>query len=402
MEKKIILILFMVACWLEASLQGITRGAQSGEIYMAAPWFVDHNGTHFAIFYSNDNGENITLKYSNVENQPGAMQVGGIIGDATSGTLYNIALNELWVSFDYGENWEFLENFGTAGYAAGFSAGEIFRRSNYNLYRSVNYGETFELIVESLAAPLSDVGNTEGELYGFTGSAGVGYNLFYSTDYGNNFTLIPIDSTVAFWAPAGHFPRISRGTQPGEVFLVSWWAPQNYKIFHSIDTGYSWSQKYESDYIYFIWAINYSAGSEPGSFYVMRNRPNPQFTHNWMYIDYSSDYGESFNTYFHDLDPLTISAKSISKTEVELSASPNPFADKTTIQFTLPGHAGDGMLYIRDMHGKLVRQYDVSGKQRIQWDARNSHGHCVPQGLYFYNIQSGNTISGFKKLLLIH
>ena len=395
-------MLILMACWLEASLQGIARGTQPGEIYIPTWWYIDENGLHHAIFRSTDHGETITLKYSNFESQPGAMQVGGIIGDATPGALYNLALNKLWVSFDYGENWDFLENFGTAGYAAGFSAGEIFRRSNYNLYRSVNYGEIFELIVESLTAPLSDVGNTGGELYGFTGSAGVGYNLFYSTDYGNNFAVIPIDSTVAFWAPAGHFPSISRGTQPGEVFLVSWWAPQNYKIFHSVDTGYSWTQKYESDYIDLIWAIGYTAGREPGSFYVIRNRFNPQGTHFWMYIDYSSDYGETFTTYFHDLDPLTISAKSIKKPEIELSASPNPFADKTTIRFALPGHAGDGMLYIRDTHGKLVRQYDVSGKQRIQWDARNSHGHRVPQGLYFYNIQSGNTISGFKKLLLIH
>ncbi len=91
----------------------ITRGASPGEIYISTDWYLDNYGqVHYAIFHSTDNGENITLKYENIENPPtGEMQVGKVIGDVTPGALYNYGNNELWVSFDYGESWEYREDF---------------------------------------------------------------------------------------------------------------------------------------------------------------------------------------------------------------------------------------------------------------------------------------------------
>jgi hypothetical protein len=382
----------------------ITRGVQPAEIYISTDWYIDNYGDiHYAIFHSTDNGEHIILKYENIETPPpGEMQVGRVLGDATPGALYNWGWNELWVSFDYGESWEYKEDYSYAKYATGFYNGEIYRRSNYNLYRSENYGETFELIVISLSEPLSDVGNQEGELFGFTGSAGIGYNLYHSTDYGLNFLTVPIDSSVAFYSVSGHYPQISRGTEPGELYLVSWWPDDHYKIFHSIDTGYTWTEKYESDYInQYFWEVQYTAGRQPGSFYVMRSTVAPAGDHIWLYIDYSSDYGETFTTYFHDLDSLFTSITSIKKPDYRLSAFPNPFSEETTIKFELPENYKNPVLNICDIHGKIIRQYNITEKKSQQWDGRDGNGNRVPNGVYFYNIKFGNFTSQFKKVLFI-
>jgi len=387
------------------SYSQITRGAVHGELYVSGDWYLENNSIlHYAILRSADNGESISLQYENLETPPpGEMKVGKVLGDATPGTLYNYGNNELWVSFDYGESWEFQENFTYASYATGFSNGEIYRRSNYNLYKSDNYGNSFDLIVESLIEPLSDVGNQSGQLYGFTGSAGIGYKLYYSQDFGNNFTMILIDSLVAFWAPSGQKPLISRGTKPGEIYLVSWTPELHYRIFHSIDTGYSWTQKFESEYIdIYYWSVQFTAGREPGSFYVMRARINPDGDHVWLYIDYSKDYGKTFTTYFHDLDSTITGICGFEIGNIKLSNYPNPFSGHTTFSFDVPANSKNPKLNIYDVYGVLSRQLSVYGKKTQVWDGTDNSGNRVKEGLYLYNISYDNYISQFNKLLIIN
>ena len=402
--KKSLLLLVLFGLFSIIS-QAQTRGALPGEIYKSTATYIGNDGQHYAVFYSADNGKTLSLQYEHVENQPGVMWIGELIGDATPGVVYNnyfYGTNELWVSFNYGVNWEYIEDHSYPKYAAGFCNGEIYRRSDYNLYRSIDYGETFELLVESLTEPLSDVGNQPGELYGFTGTAGIGFNLYHSTDYGNNYNTIFIDSTVAFWAP-GIYPQISRGTQSGELYLVSWWPDYHYKIFHSIDTGYSWTQKFESDYIdIYYWSISYTAGRQAGSFYVSRGRLDPTLNHRLLYIDYSDDYGETFTTYFHELDSLYTSVASIHKPELKLSAVPNPFYGSTTIKFDLPGNWQAPFLNIYNIQGVLIRQYDVRGKRSQQWDGMDNQGIVVSDGVYFFNISYNDLSSRYNKIIFIH
>jgi len=383
----------------------ITRGAQPGELYISGDWYLENNSIlHYAILRSTDNGENISLQYENIETPPpGEMKVGKVLGDATPGAIYNYGSNELWVSFDYGESWGFQENFTYASYATGFSSGEIYRRSNYNLYRSDNYGNTFDLIVESLSEPLSDVGTQSGQLYGFTGSAGIGYKLYYSQDFGNNFIMILLDSLVAFWVPSGQFPKISRGAEQGELYLTSWWPDLHYKIFHSVDTGYTWTEKYESDYIdIYYWSVQFTAGREPGSFYVMRARINPAGDHVWLYIDYSNDYGETFTTYFHDLDSTITNISPFNTCNFKLSNFPNPVKTKTTFRFQFSEGCNNPVLNIYNAYGILIKQFNILGKNLQIWNGMDNKGNRVKEGLYLYNISYDNYSSQFNKLLIVN
>jgi hypothetical protein len=310
------------------------------------------------------------------------------------------------VSFDFGESWDFVENYPYSGfYTSGSNEGEMYKNGTDvagTLYFSNDYGTTFTAKNEDIKFFL-EVGTENGELYGKSGSAGDGYNIKYSNDYGLNFLTIPIDSSVAFWSVSGHHPRISRGTEQGELYLVSWWPDYHYKIFHSTDTGYTWAEKYESDYInVYYWGVQYTAGRQPGSFFVKRCRLDPTSTHTLLYIDYSNDYGETFTTYFHELDSLYTSLTPIINPDIKLSAYPTPFSEKTTIVFELPENCKNPVLNICNIHGKTIRQYNITQKKSQQWDGRDSNGNFLPNGVYLYNINYENIFSQFNKLLFIN
>ncbi|MCK4677636.1 MAG: T9SS type A sorting domain-containing protein [Bacteroidales bacterium] len=391
-------------------LAQITRGAQPGEIYISTDWYMDNYGKiHYAIFHSTDNGEHIALKYENIETPPsGEMKIGKVLGDATPGALYNWGWNELWVSYSYGENWVNVENFGsTPKYTTGCIESEIYKccaNVQGTVWRSIDFGNTFEDIREDIKFKL-EVGVNPGIVYGLANYSypEVGFYLNISNDYALNFIEISIDSAVAFWSVSGHYPQISRGTKPGEIFLVSWWPDYHYKIFHSVDTGYTWTEKFESDYInVYYWRVAYTAGREPGSFYVLRSTVAPAGDHIWLYIDYSSDYGETFTTYFHDLDSLYTSLTPIIKPDIKLSAYPTPFSEKTTIVFDLPNNCNAAVLSIYDISGMLIKQYNVYGNKVQQWDGCNSSGATVKSGLYFYQIKTDEYLSPLNKLMFIN
>jgi len=384
----------------------ITRGASTGEIYIATDWYTDNTGVvHRALFRSIDNGETLTFQYETLNDPPaGEMKLSQVLGDAAPGALYNYGWNELWVSFDYGENWEYREDHpDNAYYICGAIDGVIYKTSWVKLHKSCNFGQTFDLVTDPLTIPVPEAGLADGEFFGINGDAGVGFVLIHTIDYANTYTEIPIDSTVAFWQISGHYPGISRGAEPGELYLVSWWPDYHYKVFYSSDTGQIWHEEYESGYInIFYWGVGYTAGREPGSFYVIRGRLTPSGDHVWLYIDYSNDYGETFTTYFHDLDSLYTSVAQIEKPVLKLSAFPNPFAEKTTIEFEMPENCNNPLLNIYDIKGTLIRQYNITGKNKQLWNGTDGNGCLVPNGVYLYNISSSNTFSSFNKVLFIH
>ncbi|MCB9014733.1 MAG: hypothetical protein H6541_02980 [Lentimicrobiaceae bacterium] len=109
--KNIVFFLVLSFLFAPTAKAQITRGATAGEIYISGEWYLEnHSILHYAIFHSNDNGQNISLKYENIETPPPSeMTVGKVIGDATPGALYNYGNNKLWVSFDYGVSWQYIE-----------------------------------------------------------------------------------------------------------------------------------------------------------------------------------------------------------------------------------------------------------------------------------------------------
>ena len=384
----------------------ITRGAQPGEIFIATDWYADNTGMfHKALFHSENNGENLDLKYETLwEPPPGEMRLGKILGDATPGAIYNYGWHELWISFDFGENWEFREDYPDySRYWGGEHEGTIYKGGWGLLEKSNDYALNFEIVSDPPNCPISDIGIDNGEFHGIDGNAGEKFYLYHTNNYAINYTEIGIDSTVAFWQMGGYFPRISRGAVPGELYLVSWWPDYHYKIFYSADTGYTWTEKFESGYIdTYYWQVDYTAGREPGSFYVLRGRLTPSQTHTWLYIDFSDDYGETFTTWFHDLDSLYTSVPSLQKTNIRIVAFPNPFKTNTTFSFQLPEDFHTPLLNIYDPYGNLINQFKIDGENTQVWDGTDKKGNRVKNGMYFFNISYDNYSSQFNKLLILN
>ncbi|MCX6234520.1 MAG: hypothetical protein NT175_07325 [Bacteroidetes bacterium] len=261
MKKSPILIFFF--CLFSIISQAQTRGALPGEIYIASETYGGYDGVHYAVFYSSDNGKTLRLQYEHVENQPGVMWIGGLIGDATPGVIYNqyiYGMDKWWVSFDYGVNWEFRgDNPGYTQFFSGVNPGLIFKGNYEGFFKSTDYGLSFELLPITVICPFTEVGFVEPEFFGIYGEPGVGYNFVHTVDYGQTYTEISIDSSIAFWQVSGRYPKISRGTEPGELYLVSWWPDYHYKIFRTIDSGYSWTRKFESGGIGLDWSLGYQA-----------------------------------------------------------------------------------------------------------------------------------------------
>ncbi len=402
MQRKILSIILFIICTLGAlsSQSQITRGAVEEEIYLSTSWYADNDGVHYAIYHSTDNGETIELKYENLETPPeDEMKIGRVLGDADAGALYNYRSNELWSSFDFGETWVSRQNsYGYGQYFTGEDSGKIFR-GDTAFSVSTDFGSSFEVLPVDAICPFTEIGFTEAEFYGIYGVAGSYYHFVHTIDYGQSCTETSIDSTVAFWAPGGHYPQISRGTQSGEIYLVSWWLNSTYKIFYSTDTGNTWTEQFESEYID-AYEISYSAGREPGSFYVMHSQLSESCDHILLYIDYSSDYGQTFTSWFHNLDSLYTSVHKINKDKIEISAYPNPFSIKTTITCKLPENCNNAVLQIYNIHGDLIKQYSLKTNKKQLWNGRDENENRVPKGIYLYNVKYNSFQSQTKKLII--
>jgi hypothetical protein len=83
---------------------------------------------------------------------------------------------------------------------------------------------------------------------------------------------------------------------------------------------------------------------------------------------------------------------------------PNPFNPTTTISFSLP-RSGETRLDIYDILGKhvttLLNETMGAGNFRVVWDGSDKNGTKVASGMYIYRIQSGNSFTAVKKMLMV-
>ncbi len=87
------------------------------------------------------------------------------------------------------------------------------------------------------------------------------------------------------------------------------------------------------------------------------------------------------------------------KPPAPLRVSPNPFAERTAIAFTL-SKPGDVELSIHDLSGRLVRRVTAArfdaGDHRIEWDGRSDAGAQAAAGLYFVRFNGAGVAAEAK------
>jgi subtilisin family serine protease len=83
---------------------------------------------------------------------------------------------------------------------------------------------------------------------------------------------------------------------------------------------------------------------------------------------------------------------------------PNPFADETTILYSLPG-TDAARIDVFDLGGRLVRTLldspaSAAGEGEVRWDGRDQSGQPSPNGIYFYQLSAGSRRQTKKMMLL--
>lgn len=381
----------------------VTRGSSNGEIYISDAWFFDEEGPRLGIFRSPDNGEHLYVQYSSLETPaPGDMKIREIVSDSTEGILYNYnyTYNELWRSNDYGENWEIIMDNGPIGsFTSGNKQGQIYRGSAGTIWRSSDYGNTFnEINID--ARGIMEVGFASNMLFGLDIADDGTYLLLISDDFGESFSTTPIDTTVARYAIEGHHPELSRGAVEGELYLVSWWPNYHFKIFYSQDYGTTWTEQYESEFIdFWDWALWYTAGRESCSFYVFRKTMSPDFTHRQLYIDYSADCGQTFTTYYHDLTPDYTGVINHIDLNKNISISPNPMSKSCTIELNKASNHKPIKIRIYNAQGQLVKTIKYQNKTSISWNGSDENGSKLPNGVYFLLVSDDHIIYSNKLII---
>jgi len=86
-----------------------------------------------------------------------------------------------------------------------------------------------------------------------------------------------------------------------------------------------------------------------------------------------------------------------------LQVFPNPFTTKTTIQYQL-SKATPVKLSVYNSLGKqvsiLVNEYQVTGNYSVNWNATDSKGKQLENGLYVFKLETGKSVQTLKSVLL--
>lgn len=404
--KNIVLILFIFisAFSSKAQLYQMTRGHYPNEIYFSSVWYVPVYGEerYDAVFYSNDNGETIGIRYY-VEAYSSDMPIADLHSDATPGVIYDSYHIWLWFTDDFAYSWDELDPPGnyTNTYTSGVTEGELYILRSHTdkkelvLLKSTDYGKNFETINDYVKGGRPEVGTKKDEIY-VRNSPSPDYPLHirFSNDGGVSFNLqSTLDTTIGGHVLCGQYPVISRGVSSGELYLVTWHYPANYKIYYSNDYGQSFEHRYTSDTCDLFLYYAFTAGVEQGSFYVKYHIPYIDGVNTELHILYSNDTAKTFTEYVHFLDenfPVSVNETRAKDKQQKLLANyPNPFTSTTQIKF-LNKQAGNVDLSVYTTEGKLVRKLiseQISrGYHTTQWDGKDDAGKELQKGIYLISL----------------
>lgn len=388
----------------------IELGFAQGEIYFSSSWYWVNIGDRYdAIFFSDDYGETLEIKYI-CDIDAGDMLPGVLIRDATPGMFYNIQPTKLWRSQDYCSSWELILPAVTySSYSAGIAPGEIYTiwtneaLWRVELWKSIDYGNDFQLANENVSGKC-EVGTEPGEIYHYhlwqEDSIYLKINL--SQDCGASFnTTFNHDTSVCGISLMGHKPLVYHGTSPGELYLVSWHLPENFKIFHSTDYGNSFELRFTSPICDFYYeAYGLTPGVETGEFYYIRLLPWYDGINTKVYIYYSNDTAKTFTEHVHILDsnfPVNIyEVELIKHKTIEINNYPNPFSHKTTITFKLD-ETGFHTIELTNLSGQAVlrkEEYFTPGEQQLVLNTDQ-----LRTGIYLCSVRSQGKLLGVRKIV---
>ena len=368
----------------------LTMGKDTSELYLCTYWFpYSYNSVYEIIMHSNDNGLSFSLRNNRFcIVYPGSPSA--LFGDSTSGVVYECpdhAPDTFSVSIDTGMTLIHKYFHHPFQPATGCLPGEIYFQTYTSvsvLWRSVNYGSSFDTIIMADSLELVDVGVNPGELYFEGYGTHTMINIVTSSNYG--LTCESHKITVPYYL----FYDLRRGALPGEFYLLLYDSPfeDYFYIYHVTDYGntVTYQQKHEGCGGYFA---AYTAGRKPGTFYVARRST---YTPD-LYIDYSTDYGVTFTTYTHYLDN-NYTGIVIRNDRFNIIVYPNPGSTKFNID--LPKDNDYIILQILNLYGQVCLQQEITScSEKVVFDVAN-----LSKGIYVVRLKTKDNKSLIKKVIV--
>src|ERR1035437_6400663 len=352
-----------------------TRGADTAEIYISCQWYNDSNYiTWNGILHSIDNGEHLSIQ----RKTNWLVESGFIFGDSVSGGLFQIPFigqDTFGISFDHGVTFNKKYFNDISGEVAGCMAGEVYIQG-WGLYRGINYGDTFTPEPGGDSLPIQEVGTLPGELYAYKqiNPSDRPIGLAFSHDYGQTFS---VSNLIIPGNPLFDECDLTRGTLPGELYLVVWYDRFHAALYHSFDYGQTITL--QSDMPQTLDELLFTAGRTPGTFYYVRREVVE--TYSWLWIYFSRDYGVTFTTYFHDLNS-TYTEISPKGNLPDLRIFPNPAKNKIHIEST-KGNENEISVTILTITGDQMIEQRFRNQSQMEMDITN-----LSAGVYFVKIQT--------------
>ncbi len=394
--------IFLFKCNYSHALE---RGFAPGEIYFGSYWYWVNIGERYnAIFFSDDHGQTLEIKYV-CDIDSGDMKPGFLYRDATPKVFYNIDQPDLWISFDNCSTWQICTNTiaPNAYYATGNEEGAIYTRSSdyAGLFKSIDYASSFEQVKEDSVFGILEVGTEMEEIYFYWGPSSFGpFQINYSDNSGESFTNINEHDSIIAGGPDKH-PDIYRGANSGELYLVSWFPPANFKIFHSTDYGYSFELHFVSPICDFVHeSYTFTPGIELGEFYFIKKLPWFDGINTKVHIYYSSDTAKTFTEHIHILDsnfPVGIYNEDIIEHNLlSFYNYPNPFTNTTTLKFENI-EPGNYIIEISSLSGQAVlrkEEYLNIGDKQVQLNTNS-----FSPGVYLCAIKQNGQVFGVQKMV---
>jgi PKD repeat protein len=261
----------------------ITRGPDIGEIYYIGPTV-----TGQGIYHSTDFGETATCMDSTLNTN---LNFGSIIADLTPGVIYGyLSPENLFISYEHGQegSWIFRANNyhgGQSGITEGFLFCDVTKHST-------DYGNTF--IDHSLFGYFGLLKSVE-----IDNEVEMGYAIVYDWSVPDSIWLLITNDNFenmniqySFNWPSSIFTGLSRGNEPGEVYLqkTSFYGNER-ELYYSENFGESWIFKN------YLLKGKISGGRQPCELFFISNYTQLMGEIKHTYIYHSLDYGETFTVH---------------------------------------------------------------------------------------------------------
>ncbi len=416
-------MLILMALYASAQTYTIQRGHALHDLYVFSRRNITFDSKNpMQLYYLCEYGKKIAVRYTIPYSEPASdINMKTLAADVTPGALYctssaNSNPTPIYQSVDSGASWHLLPlefNYVLPPLAllGGAAPGEFIMcvrpDFQYGIDRTLDGFQTKERMISGIPYFLKpEAGAVSGEMYGIFNNYGSNKDfILHSFNFGQKIDTLAIDTTIVYNPAGNEALKISHGTHAGEFFLITKEPsldaefPNRFKIYYSADSGKSYVFKSEQVFSTASAYVDFSAGRDECSFYVINWKHEPALELVRMQVYYSSDCASTFTLHEHLLS-WEVGKEENQVREVEnMHLLENPVTDKLLCSFAVQ-KAGRYSFEIQNLNGQILYlsneiEYEI-GNNTLEYDCSS-----LSSGMYIVSVKRENMVLGTCKMMKI-